>query len=82
MPWHIYEAQHAVLVGEAHNPEPAYTLLRDLGLYPLLTSNNLPIVAVGIVEYEDSAAGAYNEMYVSFVATQSPPMGKFYSIVI
>ena len=75
MPWHIYKAQHIILIAEAQNVEMVSEFLKDLGMYPLLTSGGKPIAIVGIVEYVDSAAGSYNEMYVSFVASYSPPLG-------
>ena len=73
MPWHIYKAPHSILLSEVSNRDYVTNLLRDLDLYPLLSSNKLPLAAVGSVEYIEGAAGAYNEMYVSFVASRSPP---------
>lgn len=74
MPWHIYEGQQSILIGEAQNLQLANEFLNDLGFYPLLTSNGLPIVTVGSINYVDGAAGSYNELYVSFLASKSPPL--------
>lgn len=76
MPWHVYEAQHLMLVGEATNKDLALDFLRPMGLYPIHSSNNLPLVTVGCIKYIDGAAGAYDEFYISFWATKSPPISR------
>jgi hypothetical protein len=76
MPWHIYEAPHSALVAEIGNRSFVEEFLSDLGLFPYLTSSGLPIAMIGAVEYRDGAAGAYNEMYVSFAASKTPSSSR------
>lgn len=74
MPFQVWEGQHIMLVGTAA-PELATPFLKDLGLFPLEASDGRPLAVIGAVRYEDCVAGSYNEFYLSFVASKSPPSG-------